>query len=286
MTPKPNDALVALTEFGNAVQEIVRLSSVACKNRHSLSGHGYYGEKFHAAVVELVRANRLLKTVLSSLGSDVREAFDSALAVLQDPDSKHHQRQDAARKIAALTRLELAAAVEASDEPKIPATEPVLPSAVLRNSPKYLRRILLQANGSYLEGWFDASAVMLRRLVESLVIELYERTNRSDEIRKDGEYLMLAGLVGKLLAQPHWTLSREVRRGLPELKLLGDRSAHTRHYLATRPDIDSLKNALRVTTDFLVHQAGLDSLLETTPPPSLAPWRCAAPSRSRRCCRA
>jgi hypothetical protein len=41
------------------------------------------------------------------------------------------------------------------------------------------------------------------------------------------------------------------------MKELGDRSAHNRHYVAKKADVDGLRSGLRVTVDDLLNQAGL-----------------------------
>jgi hypothetical protein len=98
---------------------------------------------------------------------------------------------------------------------------------------------------------------MIRKLVENLIIDVYEVNKREAEIRGgDGEYLMLSGLITAMLKQTHWALQRETKRSLPEVKKLGDRAAHNRRYEATRQDIDQVVSGLRAAADDLLHLAG------------------------------
>jgi hypothetical protein len=53
-----------------------------------------------------------------------------------------------------------------------PKSEQVLPFSVVRGSRGYIEKVVNQVNGCYENGWFDACAVMIRRLVETLIIEL------------------------------------------------------------------------------------------------------------------
>jgi hypothetical protein len=64
-------------------------------------------------------------------------------------------------------------------------------------SPRILgQRALLRANGCYEKRWFEASSVMILKLAENLIIE---RHKKDAEIKnKDGDYLMLSGLVNAL----------------------------------------------------------------------------------------
>ena len=104
--------------------------------------------------------------------------------------------------------------------------------------------------------WFDASSVMIRKLVENLIIDVYEKNQKQAEIQKNGEYIMLAGLIIAILNQTHWPLQRETKTSLPDIKRLGDRGAHNPRYEATRQDIDQLLPGLRATVDDLLHLAG------------------------------
>jgi len=68
---------------------------------------------------------------------------------------------------------------------------------------------------------------------------------------------MLRDLVSRILTQTHWNLSRETKRELPNIKSLGDRSAHNRRFIATKPDVDKVIPGLRVIADDLLHLAKL-----------------------------
>lgn len=136
--------------------------------------------------------------------------------------------------------------------------EPVVYMALVKGTRGYIEKVAHQANGAYQHGWYDASAVMIRRLVETLIIECYE-THKIEAAIKDvaGNYLLLKDLVDKMLAEQTWTLGRNVRSVLPKLKELGDKSAHSRRYNAHRQDIDKLTPHLRETVQELVGLARL-----------------------------
>lgn len=125
--------------------------------------------------------------------------------------------------------------------------------SLVRNSRPYLERIVHQINGSYENGWYDASAVMVRRLVETLIIEVYETNQRASEIKdSNGDFLFLSDLISKILGDPHFNLSRSVKKALPELKDVGDKSAHSRFYTAHRGDIEKLAPLLRNVVQELI----------------------------------
>ena len=130
--------------------------------------------------------------------------------------------------------------------------------ALVRDTRTYIVKTAHQVNGAYQKAWYDASAVMIRRLVETLIIECYEAHQIGSKIKDSaGNYLFLKDLVDRVLAEPSWTLGRSVRGVLPKLKDIGDKAAHNRRYNAHREDIDKLIPHLRETVQELVVLAKL-----------------------------
>lgn len=148
--------------------------------------------------------------------------------------------------------------VKPPSETAVSHEEPVIYISLVQNTRTYIVKTAHQANGSYQHGWYDACAVMVRRLVETLIIEVYER-HKIDANIKDaqGNYLFLRDLVDKMLTEPAWTLGRNVRSVLPKLKDIGDKAAHNRRFNAIRQDIDKLLPHLRETVQELVALADL-----------------------------
>ena len=127
---------------------------------------------------------------------------------------------------------------------------------IVSEAPLYIQRIAHEANGCYERGWYDACAVMLRRLIESLIIECYEGRSLDLSIKtSDGTFMALGELIMKCINEKSWTLSRTTRNYLPKLKELGDISAHSRRFLAGRSDIDRVAAALRICVQELCYIA-------------------------------
>ena len=130
--------------------------------------------------------------------------------------------------------------------------------SLVRNSRPYIERVVHQINGAYANGWYDACAVMIRRLVETLIIESFEKHGISDKIKgASGDFLFLRDLITVTLAETSWNLSRNTKQALPRLKDVGDLSAHSRRYIAQRKDIDKLVQDIRVVVQELVTVAEL-----------------------------
>lgn len=136
--------------------------------------------------------------------------------------------------------------------------EPVVYMALVRGTRGYIERVAHQVNGSYAHGWYDACSVMLRRLIETLLIECFEAHRIEHQIKDtSGNYVFLRDLVDRALAERSWSLGRSVRSSLPRLKEIGDKSAHSRRYNAHREDIDKLAKDVRDVVQELVSLAKL-----------------------------
>jgi len=144
------------------------------------------------------------------------------------------------------------------EEGLLAASQQVIPSSVVRKTRPYIEKIVNQINGTYDRGWYDASAVMIRRLIETLIIETFEFHNISANIKNSaGDFLYLRDLIGLMLNETVWNLSRNCKKALPKLKDIGDKSAHSRRFLAHRGDIDPLRDDIRLVVQELVFLANL-----------------------------
>ncbi|MBV1790795.1 hypothetical protein KQ940_22260 [Marinobacterium sp. D7] len=136
--------------------------------------------------------------------------------------------------------------------------QPVIPFALVRGTRGYIERITHQINGTYSNGWYDSCAVMIRRLIETLIIEAFENHNIANSIKNSsGDFYYLSDLISKTLSEPSWNLSRNARQALPNLKDIGDKSAHSRRFNAVRHDIDKVNPQIRVVVQEFVYLAGL-----------------------------
>ena len=140
----------------------------------------------------------------------------------------------------------------------VPIDEQFLPEEVFKSTRKYIDKVCIQLNGSYFHGYFDCTAVMIRRLIETLIIEAYEKEKRQTEIQDgSGNYFMLGELISRSTATGGLTLGRDAKKALKVIKKLGDRSAHNRKYNAKKLDLDGIKDGLRLCVEELMNTADL-----------------------------
>lgn len=167
----------------------------------------------------------------------------------------------------ALRSLEIAQAIS-GDAPRryVPPreairseSEGVLASELIEGTRGYLERVLNQINGSYERGWYDACAVMMRRILETLLIEAFEAFGIADAVKhpQTGSFMMLGDLIGVATREQAWNLGRGTRKALPKLKNLGDMSAHGRRYNARQDDIDRVRDDFRLVCEELLYLARL-----------------------------
>ncbi|MEO7841004.1 MAG: hypothetical protein ABIU06_16815 [Anaerolineales bacterium] len=139
----------------------------------------------------------------------------------------------------------------------VPKYSGVIQPELFKNSRGYIIKVVEQINASYQYNLFDCCAVMCRRLLETLIIECYEKHSRSDEIKdKDNNFFMFSGLLSAVESDKSLSLGRSSMQALRDFKKLGDLSAHNRRFNARRSDIDQVRDSLRITSEELLHIAG------------------------------
>ena len=140
-----------------------------------------------------------------------------------------------------------------------PETEMVIAGSLVANTRGYIERVVAQINGTYENGWYDGCAVMIRRLLETLIIEAFEHYKIASKIKspKTGDFYYLSDLISYTLSESSWNLSRNSKQAMPKLKAIGDLSAHNRRYNAHKSDIDNVIPSLRVVVQELIYLANL-----------------------------
>ena len=142
-------------------------------------------------------------------------------------------------------------------QPEIDQATGYIPEAVWSGTRGYVESVAKQLNGCFSAAYYDAASVMLRRLVETLIIEAYEHLRRENEIKdNDGNYLMLGELVqrslGNAASSKGLNLCRNTKKALEEIKRLGDLSAHNRRFMACAADLEKIEPGARVVIGELI----------------------------------
>jgi len=144
------------------------------------------------------------------------------------------------------------------EEGVAPSSHQVIMKSLTHDTRSYIVQIAQQINGAYEKGWYDACAVMIRRLIETLIIETFEKHGAEHTIKgPTGDYFFLRDLIAATLNQTAWSPSRNLKAALPKLKDIGDKSSHNRFFVAKRGDIQPLIADIRSVAQELLFQSGL-----------------------------
>jgi len=175
-------------------------------------------------------------------------------------------RDRSARRVAMVKRKR--GNKEKGSEPKkkaAPAKSPsseYVPQEILDRMPPYILRLVPQINGAYENEWYEAAAMVLRRLVEALIIELYSRRGWMSEVQDPDtrEFLLLKALIGKLNGDARLHMQRRTIEGLNKVKDLGDTAAHDFKIRIRKSDLDGIQSSVRLVLERLIFTIG-----ETSP---------------------
>jgi hypothetical protein len=145
-------------------------------------------------------------------------------------------------------------------EPAPVTTDSILPASWADGTKPYFERMIRQINGCYDHGFYDGCAVLMRRLLESLLIETFVTHGLVAEIRPNNQFVGLDSLINKAVAQQAIHLPRGSKDVMDKVKFAGDTAAHDRTYITTRQDVDDLKAPYRK----LIHEL-LTSISTSSP---------------------
>lgn len=134
----------------------------------------------------------------------------------------------------------------------IPLTDELIPITLFDNCPYYILENAKQMIRSYECGLYDAALVMMRKLVETLIIECFEKYKIENEIKGNNHFLYLSDLIPKFTSSSCWNISRNLAKNIIQVKKLGDLSAHNRRFIAKKSDINNFRFELRQTIQEIV----------------------------------
>lgn len=231
-------------------QEAVATAKKARRNHQNLGGDNYYGNKL--AALRADAANHFRELSRQSPGDTT--ALAELIDVVFSPTTLPARRLEASRDLVYSLRTTW-------KQPRVLSSseEGIFPLTILVQTKRgYLITIGRQVNGCRAQGWYDACAVMMRRLLEVIIIEAFEHHDIEEHIKDtDGNYFQLSDLITRTLAEPALRLSRNSKKYLPKLRDLGHMSAHGRYFHAQKDDIEKVEQGFRVAVEELLHHAAL-----------------------------
>lgn len=135
---------------------------------------------------------------------------------------------------------------EVSEDFEVIVTDELLPLDILDTAPYYIKLTAKQMNQCFECCLYDAVLVVMRKLIETLIIECFERYGVDNNIKDDkGNFLFLSELIPRFVAADKWNVSRNLEAYIKTVKKYGDLSAHNRRFLAKRSDMNIFKFEMR-----------------------------------------
>lgn len=237
-------------ELAALVRRAVDLGRTARRNRVSLTGSNYYANKLVELRADATNIYRGLAPVTPGDSSALGEMIERVFAATTTPAARGEAARDLLFSLRTTWR---------SANPTPREDDGLFPLSILSQAGRgYLVTVGRQMNGCFSQGWYDASAVMMRRLLEISLIEAFEAKGIAAKIKNAaGDYIQLSDLIALALKENTWTLSRNCKKALPLLRDAGHSSAHGRYYHARREDIDALRAGCRIVIEEFLHHAEL-----------------------------
>ncbi|MHA1211321.1 MAG: DUF4145 domain-containing protein, partial [Candidatus Heimdallarchaeota archaeon] len=111
---------------------------------------------------------------------------------------------------------------------------------IFKDARQYHTKVLVQINNCYKVKAYDACAVMIRRLIETLIVDIYDFKGEMEKIVDDeGNIKSLKKLVNIITNNQKINLEKNSKKLLKKGKFFGDAGAHERTAFVTKQTIDS-----------------------------------------------
>ena len=147
---------------------------------------------------------------------------------------------------------------DVTDDINIEQNETILPLAIFYNLQQNFQSICKQINASYEHNLYDCTAVMMRRLLEGLLITMYQNNGIESKIKnKNGRHLTLDKIIKNAENNSQLSLSSSTKNSMYKFKNLGNYSAHKIWYNTTKKDIEPLVFDYRVVIEELIYKSKL-----------------------------
>src|SRR5262249_2327869 len=187
-------------------KQAVEVAKKARRHHKSLSGDNFYGNKL--ADLRLEAASAFEEFNAQPAGDTA--ALAELIEVIFAPTTSKEDRLNAFRELSFSLRTTWR---KASTPLPADAAEGFFPATILAQAERgYISSIGHQMNGCYASGWRDACAVMMRRLLEIVIIEAFEKKDIAAKIKDaDGNYFLLSKLIDLALSEPKLSLSRNTK---------------------------------------------------------------------------
>lgn len=133
----------------------------------------------------------------------------------------------------------------------------ILPTELFNALPVNVQSLCKQINSSYENNLFDCTAVIMRRLLESLLVLSYQKAGIETDIMNGNYHVTLDKIIRNAEQNTVLALSSNTKKDMSLFKDLGNYSAHKIWYNCTQGDIKPHILKYRAIIEELMYKAGL-----------------------------
>lgn len=121
------------------------------------------------------------------------------------------------------------------------------------------KELVKEINVAYQYGLYDACALLCRRIIETLLIKVFEYISKSDEIinSENGRAINLSAMIGKANSGVHFQLDSDTKSALDIICKLGNNGAHGQFITLKKKHIDMIKDSIDSAVNELLDRAGI-----------------------------
>lgn len=242
--------LDSIQALGSILKNAIDCSKQAKKFRKSLKGDNFYANKFNTLKAESTRLFSELKF----------DNLQDSISIVEIIDIIFKLETEVTRRVELLREFDFRIkTINVKPNKSLSSSHSYLPISLLNDTKRgYLQKMGVEINTTYEAHCYTSCLVMMRRLLEISIIEVYEGNKISDKIKDDtGNYFMLERLVDLILNEKSWSLSRTTKEHLPYFRVLGNLSAHGKFFHAKREDLDKYAINFRSVIEELLRHAKL-----------------------------
>jgi hypothetical protein len=133
-------------------------------------------------------------------------------------------------------------------------TDQFVASDLFEKCGHYIKNTVTQINGCWNHGYLEACAVMIRRLLQLLITDLYVSRGWGKELKDPhtNDYLGLKAIVNKVKGDARFGFDKRMGKWLDELKELGDIGAHDHTIRVRKHDLSTRREAVRYACERLI----------------------------------
>lgn len=235
--------------LNNIVTDAIECAKKAKQNSKSLSGDNHYGNKFHGLKIEA--KNFFQNNDFAGNNASMGELIDEVFRI----KSTNKERLAAYREINYILKTTIG---QPSKQNYLDGKNFIPNNLLGENQRTYLIRLVDEINNCYQSECYTSCMVMIRRLMEVCIIDVFEENNIQSAIKNSSDnYFMLEELVTKLINQKTVKISRSSKESLPKLRTFGNLSAHGKYFYARKDDLDKIHTDFRALVEELLRLAKL-----------------------------